>query len=81
MGVQKSLTFTEHFGHLIEEKARNGRFGSEVDVVQAALRLLEEREKKFDRLCKAIEVGENSGEAVPFDFDDLFAELEAEASR
>ena len=79
--VEHTIGLTEHFDRFVAEKAEDGRFGSEGEVFHAALRLLEEREMRLERLRRAIEEGENSGQAVPFDFDDLFDDMEAYAAR
>ncbi|MCB8839198.1 type II toxin-antitoxin system ParD family antitoxin [Aurantimonas sp. VKM B-3413] len=78
MGIQKSLNFTEHFGRLIEEQVRDGRFESEVEVVQAGLQLLEQRERKLAAFRAAIDEGEASGGFHEIDWGDLFEEVEAE---
>ena len=40
------------------------------EVVRAALRLMEEREARLTELRRLIQEGEDSGEAVGFDFDE-----------
>jgi antitoxin ParD1/3/4 len=69
MARNTSVTLGDHFAEFIEEKVRQGRYGSASDAVRAGLRLLEEREAKLDVLRAALVEGERSGPATPFDFD------------
>ena len=50
----------------IKSQIRKGRFGSASEAVRAGLRLLEEHELKIERLRSAIDEGEASGPATPF---------------
>ena len=56
---------------LIQQKVASGRYGNASEVVREALRLLEERdqerEAKLQALRAAIEEGENSGSAEPWE--------------
>lgn len=54
----------------IKSQIEKGRFGSASEAVRAGLRLLEEHELKIERLRSAIEEGEASGPATPFNMDD-----------
>lgn len=51
--------FDEFIGKLIE----SGRYASTNDVIQTALRLLQQQENKLMALINAVEAGENSGES------------------
>ncbi|MDF3124879.1 type II toxin-antitoxin system ParD family antitoxin [Rheinheimera sp. 1928-s] len=51
--------FDEFIGKLIE----SGRYASTNDVIQAALRLLQQQENKLIALRNTVEAGENSGES------------------
>lgn len=55
----------------IKSQIEKGRFGSASEAVRAGLRLLEEHELKIERLRSAIEEGEASGPATPFNMDDF----------
>lgn len=73
MGKNTSFSLGEHFSDFIDEKVEQGRYGSASDVVRAGLRLLEEQEAKLSALRSALDEGEESGPAVPFDFDAFIA--------
>ncbi len=68
MGKNTSFSLGEHFTSFIDEKVEQGRYGSASDVVRAGLRLLEEQEARLTALRAALEEGEASGDAGPFDF-------------
>jgi antitoxin ParD1/3/4 len=52
-----SVTLGEHFEAFIARQIKAGRFESKSEVVRAAMRLLEEHEKKVATLSKALVVG------------------------
>ena len=80
MSDQPSIILSEHFSGFLKQQVASGRYGSESDVVRAALRLLEEREAKLDVLRNALIEGEESGPAEPFDLDEFLAERMASRS-
>ena len=61
MARNTSVSLGDHFSGFIEEKVREGRYGSASEVVRAGLRLLEEEEAKLARLKELIAAGEASG--------------------
>lgn len=69
MGKNTSVNLNDHFDTFIERQIEQGRYASASEVVRAGLRLLEEREAELSSLRGALIEGENSGCAVPFDFD------------
>ncbi|SEP35919.1 antitoxin ParD1/3/4 [Rhodospirillales bacterium URHD0017] len=73
MGKNTSFSLGEHFSNFIDEKVEQGRYGSASDVVRAGLRLLEEQEAKLTALRDALDEGESSGPATPFDFEAFIA--------
>ena len=73
MGKNTSFSLGDHFTSFIDEKVEQGRYGSASDVVRAGLRLLEEEEAKLTALRAAIDEGDASGPATPFDFDAFIA--------
>lgn len=73
MGKNTSFSLGDHFTNFIDEKVEQGRYGSASDVVRAGLRLLEEEEAKLTALRAAIDEGDASGPATPFDFDAFIA--------
>ena len=73
MSKNTSFSLGDHFVSFINSKVEEGRYGSASDVVRAGLRLLEEEEAKLSALRAALEEGEASGKATPFDFDRFIA--------
>lgn len=73
MSKNTSFSLGDHFVSFINAKVEEGRYGSASDVVRAGLRLLEEEEAKLAALRSALDEGEASGEAGPFDFKAFLA--------
>jgi antitoxin ParD1/3/4 len=74
------LSLTPELEHLVQEKVKSGRYLSASEVVQEALRLLEERDalraQQLEDLRQAVAVGLEQldrGEAIPG--DQVFEEL------
>jgi antitoxin ParD1/3/4 len=74
-----SVTLGEHFERFIARQIKAGRFESKSEVVRAAMRLLEEHEKKIATLRQALVAGEGSGEAVPLVMADVLREARKES--
>jgi antitoxin ParD1/3/4 len=68
-----SISLGDHFADFVDTQVRAGRYGSASEVIRAGLRLLEEREAALGALREAIDVGDRSGSAEPFDFDTYIA--------
>jgi len=79
MSRNTSVTLGEHFERFIMKQIKAGRFESKSEVIRAAMRLLEEHEKKVATLRQALVDGEGSGEAVPLVMTDVLAEARKEA--
>ncbi len=58
MARNTSITLGPHFDEFIAEQIENGRYGSASEVVRAGLRLLEETERKLERLLRCLIEGE-----------------------
>lgn len=69
-----SISLNEHFVAFIDAQVKHGRYDSASDVVRAALRLLEDQESRLAALRAALDEGESSGPATPFDIDAFLAE-------
>jgi antitoxin ParD1/3/4 len=79
MARNTSVTLGEHFERFIARQIKAGRFESKSEVVRAAMRLLEEHERKLATLRQALVEGEESGEAVPYAVSDVLKEARKEA--
>ena len=66
MARNTSVSLGEHFSGFIEEKVREGRYGSASEVIRAGLRLLEEEEAKLARLRELIAEGRSQEEVKDF---------------
>jgi antitoxin ParD1/3/4 len=78
--MSKDATFhlETFFLAFIEEMVASGRYSSPSQVVQAGLRVLEQRESHADALATALQEGEDSGWVEDFDFDEFLARKNAE---
>jgi antitoxin ParD1/3/4 len=74
-----SVTLGEHFERFIARQIKAGRFESKSEVIRAAMRLLEEHERKVATLRQALIDGEGSGESLPFVMADVLREARKEA--
>ncbi|MCR6645946.1 MAG: type II toxin-antitoxin system ParD family antitoxin [Terricaulis sp.] len=81
MAKNTSISLGDHFSEFVEAQIASGRFASASEVIRAGLRLLEADEAKLQKLRELIREGEESGEPVPFDFEEFLAEMHAEAKR
>jgi antitoxin ParD1/3/4 len=78
MPKDTTLRLENYFLAFIEDMVASGRFSSPSQVVQAGLRLLEERESHEAALAAALQEGEDSGVSEHFDFDEFLARKNAE---
>ncbi|WJH41354.1 type II toxin-antitoxin system ParD family antitoxin [Aliirhizobium terrae] len=70
MGEIKSIKVDEELTAFVRKQVDEGRYASESEVVEEALRLLKESEEEaIEAIRTAIDEGEASGEPQPFDFD------------
>jgi antitoxin ParD1/3/4 len=79
-GKNTSFSIGDHFSDFVAAQVKEGRYGNASDVIRAGLRLLEEREAKLAALRAALIEGEESGPALPFDFDEFITEMQREKS-
>ena len=78
-----SIVLAPHIEARIRQKIESGGYASGDEVVEAALRLLDEREENLGRLRAAIAIGEEQaarGETVPFT-PELAAQMKRDARR
>ncbi|OSQ35750.1 type II toxin-antitoxin system ParD family antitoxin [Thalassospira mesophila] len=78
MSKTTSISLGDHFTGFIEAQVSSGRFGSASEVVRAGLRILEEREAKFQALQMAITEGLNSGVVETFSMAALQHDMDQE---
>ncbi len=70
MGEIISIRVDEETAAYVKKQVDDGRYASESEVIEEALRLLKESEEdEIEALRAAIDEGEASGEPRPFDFD------------
>lgn len=84
--MASSYSLGAHFEAFIKAQLASGRYGNASEVLRDALRLMEEREKKFAALDHRIVQGIadiEAGRVYDADavFDELLAELEAMPER
>lgn len=71
MAKTTSFILGDHFDQFINRQIQSGRFGNASEVIRASLRLMEEEEQKLEALRQALIAGENSGEGVPLDMQEI----------
>lgn len=70
MGEIISIRVDEETAAYVKKQVDDGRYASESEVIEEALRLLKESEEdEIEAIRAAIDEGEASGEPRPFDFD------------
>lgn len=70
-----SVSLGTYFDNFISSTIQSGRYNNASEVIRAGLRLLEENEKKVQRLSAAIKEGEQSGICKKFDAKKHLQEL------
>ncbi|MBV8747662.1 MAG: type II toxin-antitoxin system ParD family antitoxin [Xanthobacteraceae bacterium] len=78
MSKSMSVVLAEYFDAFIERQVRQGRYRSPTDVIEAGLRLLDEKETKLEALRTALIEGEQSGLSTPFDLQEFLEEMRRE---
>ena len=64
MAKNTSVVLGERYDKFIARLIQDGRYASASEVVREALRLVEEREQKFDALRQAAERGDVDAQAL-----------------
>ena len=77
MSKNTSMTLGEHFDGFIAHQISEGRFASASEVVRAALRMLEDNERKIVMLRCLLQEGEQSGTAE-YSYESLMNEIDDE---
>ncbi len=73
MAQNLSVTLDDPLAQFVGEQIDSGRFATVNEVIHAGLRMLEDREMRRRLLHEALDEGERSGPAEPFDFDAFIA--------
>lgn len=81
MNRHTSLALDQHATDFIGQQIDEGNFQSASEVVQAGLKLLEERQARIEGLREAILEGEESGAPQPFDFEEFLGRMHARHAR
>ncbi|MEH0148146.1 type II toxin-antitoxin system ParD family antitoxin [Corynebacterium sp. Q4381] len=74
MAKNTSVVLGDRYDKLIAQLIQDGRYASASEVLREGLRLVEERERKFDALGVAVQQGELDAE---FDVERFIAEARA----
>ncbi|RLD21528.1 MAG: type II toxin-antitoxin system ParD family antitoxin [Bacteroidetes bacterium] len=77
MAKNTSVLLGDRFESFINAQVQSGNFSSASEVIRAALRLLQQENEKTALLRKALEAGETSGMATPFDNEAFKQEMMA----
>jgi antitoxin ParD1/3/4 len=64
-----------HYHEFMANVVNSGKYGSVNDVVRKAILLLEMEEKKVDKLCDELKVGETSPMIENFDAQDFLKQI------
>lgn len=70
-----SVVLGERYDKFIAQLLEDGRYASASEVLREGLRLVEEREQKFEALRAALKRGEASELDAEFDADEFIAKM------
>jgi antitoxin ParD1/3/4 len=79
MAKNISISLGNHFEAFVSEQMMQGQYNSASEVVQASLRLLEEREVELKALRQALIEGEESGDDGILDMEEIRLEAKKKA--
>ena len=76
--MPSSYTLGEHYEAFVRDLVQSGRYASASEVLRDGLRFLEEHEQlyavRLEALRKEIQLGLDSGDAGPWDVEEIKAE-------
>lgn len=78
MNQETTIRLGRHFDVFIEDQIAQRKYNDPSEVIEDALRLLEEREAKLDGLRRALQEGIDSGDAGPLDIEEILREAREE---
>lgn len=81
MNKRTTISLDTPFSEFVAQQVEEGRYASASEVVQAGLRLLEEREAYVEAVRAAIVEGEESGDPQPFDLKEFLEEMHREHAK
>jgi antitoxin ParD1/3/4 len=70
-----TVKLSDHDYEFAQSQVEQGLYRSVDDVVGAGLRMVEANERKLETLRQALIEGEQSGDALDFDFDDYIGAI------
>ena len=76
MAKNTSVSLGSHFDDFIAKQVADGRYGSASEVMRAALRRLEDDERKVEALRSLILAGKAS-DTVEYDYESLMQEIDS----
>lgn len=80
--MPSSYSLGDHYEAFAKKLVASGRYASVSEVLRDGMRLMEEREAlrdwKLAELKKAIQEGIDSGDAGPFDVEEIIAEAKSQ---
>ena len=65
---------SEHWRQYLADKVDNREYGSPGEVIEDALRRLEDEDRRRERLAELLREGEESGDPIPWDFEAFLEE-------
>jgi antitoxin ParD1/3/4 len=80
MAKNTSVSLGSHFDDFIAKQVADGRYGSASEVMRAALRKLEDDERKVEVLRGLILAGKASG-TVEYDYESLMKEIDRDLAQ
>jgi len=78
MNDQPPRRLARHFEVFIEDQIAQLKYNDPNEVIEAGLRLLEEREAQVEGLRRALQEGIDSGDAGPLDIEEILREAREE---
>lgn len=78
MNDQPPRRLARYFEVFIEDQIAQLKYNDANEVIEAGLRLLEEREAKLNGLNRALQEGLDSGDAGPLDIEEIVREAKEE---
>lgn len=75
MGKNTSVALGDYFESFVKKEVASGRYSSASEVIRAALRLLEQEERKMEAVSEALRKGEDTELTEQFDPQSLLEDI------